>query len=101
MKVQNSIVYMYDCYVKDTFDKKAGYRSEVFRCYVFYERMMQNYKLQVGTVDKIHTLIHLIFKLTVRNSIIRINPADGCMIESKKKSSSNIRRLKVARDVVE
>ena len=67
----------------------------------FYERLMQNYKLQVGTEDKIRTLIHLIFKLTVRNSIIRINPADGCMIEIKKKSSSNIRRLKAARDVVE
>lgn len=47
---------------------------------------MQNYKLQVGTVDKIHTLIHPIFKLAVRDSIIRINPADGCMAEIKRKA---------------
>lgn len=55
----------------------------------FYERLMQNYKLQVGTVDKIHTRIHPIFKLAVRDSIIRINPVDGCMAEIKKKSFNN------------
>ncbi len=60
----------------------------------FYERLMQNYKLQVGTVDKIHTLIHPIFKLAVRDSIIRINPADGCMAEIKKKSTTGANKRK-------
>lgn len=55
---------------------------------------MQNYKLQVGTVDKIHTLIHPIFKLAVRDSIIRINPADGCMAEIKKKSTTGANKRK-------
>ena len=53
-----SYVYMYDRYVRDTFGKKLVAEVKYSDVMFFYERLMQNYKLQVGTVDKIHTLIH-------------------------------------------
>ena len=89
-----SYVYMYDRYVRDTFGKKLVAEVKYSDVMFFYERLMQNYKLQVGTVDKIHTLIHPIFKLAVRDSIIRINPADGCMAEIKKKSTTGANKRK-------
>lgn len=85
---------MYDRYVRDTFGKKLVAEVKYSDVMFFYERLMQNYKLQVGTVDKIHTLIHPIFKLAVRDSIIRINPADGCMAEIKKKSTTGASKRK-------
>ena len=89
-----SYVYMYDRYVRDTFGKKLVAEVKYSDVMFFYEHLMQNYKLQVGTVDKIHTLIHPIFKLAVRDSIIRINPADGCMAEIKKKSTTGANKRK-------
>ena len=89
-----SYVYMYDRYVRDTFGKKLVAEVKYSDVMFFYERLMQNYKLQVGTVDKIHTLIHPIFKLAVRDSIIRINPANGCIAEIKKKSTTGANKRK-------
>lgn len=41
--------------------------------------------MQANTVDTIHTVLHPTFQLAVRDGIIRMNPSDGVMAETKEK----------------
>ena len=40
--------------------------------------------LQTNTLESVHTLLHPIFQLAVRDEIVRKNPTDGVMAEIKK-----------------
>ena len=50
---------------------------------------MNDKNIAVNTLDNIHTIIHPIFDMAVRDDIIRKNPTDGVMAEIKKNSGKN------------
>lgn len=45
----------------------------------FYLYLLDQEKLVIGTLDSVYTLLHPIFQLAVRDTIIRSNPSDGVM----------------------
>ncbi len=81
---RSNYLYMYDRFIRETFGKKriAGIKySDVVQ---FYQYLLQNEKMQINTLETIHTLLHPTFQVAVRDDIIRKNPADGVMAEIKK-----------------
>ena len=83
---QSNYLYMYDRFIRDTFDKKkiADIRySDVLQ---FYNYLLDKQGLQTNTLESVHTLLHPTFQLAVRDEIVRKNPTDGVMAEIKKSS---------------
>ena len=79
-----SYVYMYDRYVRDTFGTKklADVRYSDVKC--FYNSLIKEKNFKPNSMEIIHTLLHPVFTLAVRDNYIRVNPTDGVMAEIKK-----------------
>lgn len=76
--------YMYNNYIRD----EIGYRklttmkySDILR---FYISFIKEKGFKPNSMETIHTILHPIFTLAVRNGYIRTNPTDGAMAEIKK-----------------
>ncbi len=76
--------YMYNKYVRD----EIGCRklttvkySDILR---FYTSLITDKGFKPNSMEIIHTILHPVFTLAVRNGYIRINPTDGTMAEIKK-----------------
>ena len=50
----------------------------------YYYQLMNEWGVKPITVDNVHTVLHPVFQMGVRDGIIRINPASGVMTEIKK-----------------
>lgn len=78
--------YLYDHFVRDT----LGRRIMKDICYsdikYFYNSLMIEHGVKPLTVDNVHTLLHPVFTMGIRDGILRINPTDGVMAEIKKSS---------------
>lgn len=77
-------IYMYDRYVRDTFGKKKLNDIVSSDVKLFYNILIEEYELEVSTVDSIHTIIHPVFDMAVNDDVIRKNPSDGAMKDIKK-----------------
>lgn len=82
-------MYMYDHYVRDSFGKKKIGEIKYSDVLYFYYHLINERKLQVNTLETIHTVLHPTFQLAVRDDIIRNNPSHGVMSEIKKKPGRN------------
>ena len=82
-------MYMYDHYVRDSFGKKKIGEIKYSDVLYFYYHLVNERKLQVNTLETIHTVLHPTFQLAVRDDIIRNNPSHGVMSEIKKKPGRN------------
>ena len=51
--------------------------------------LLKDKKMQVNTLETIHTVLHPTFQLAVRDNIIRTNPSDGVMAQVKKLPGRN------------
>ena len=82
-------LYMYNHFVRDTFGtKKIGsvkYSDVIF----FYQHLLKERGMQINTLDTIHTILHPVFQMAVRDNIIRGNPTDGVMKQIKKTPGRN------------
>ena len=79
---KSNYLYMYDRFVRDTFGQRKIAEikySDVFQFYLYLTE-----KVQINTLETVHTLLHPTFQLAVRDEIIRKNPTDGIMAEIKK-----------------
>lgn len=76
--------YMYKRFVSDYI---GGMRlvdikySDVMK---FYIHLIKDLGLKPNTVDNVHTLIHPVFVMAVRDGVVRVNPTDGVMAEIKR-----------------
>lgn len=82
-------VYMYDRFVRDEFGKRKIGEIKYSDVLYFYFHLINEKKLQINTLETIHTVLHPTFQLAVRDDIIRNNPSDGVMAEIKKKPGKN------------
>ena len=83
---RSNYLYTYDHFVRETFGrKKIGEirYSDVVR---FYNRLLNEKDVSLGTLDAVQCLLHPTFQMAVRDNIIRSNPTDGVMAEVKKNS---------------
>ena len=61
-------------------------KSNIQMYCTFYYHLINERKLQVNTLETIHTVLHPTFQLAVRDDIIRNNPSHGVMSEIKKET---------------
>lgn len=81
--------YMYDHFVRDEFGKRKIAEIKYSDVLYFYYHLINERKLQINTLETIHTVLHPTFELAVRDDIIRTNPSDGVMAQVKKKPGKN------------
>lgn len=75
---------MYDRFVKDGFGKKKIAVIKFSDVLQFYQYLLKDKKMQVNTLETIHTVLHPTFQLAVKGNIIRTNRVDGVMAQVKK-----------------
>lgn len=76
-------ILTYNSYVRHTFGQKRVAmvrKSDVKR---FYNALYEEHGLRIGTIDKVHTVLHQVFQTAVDDSIIRLNPTDNTLKELK------------------
>ena len=86
---KSSYLYTYDHYVRDDFEKKRIADIKYSDVLQFYNYLLNEVKIALGTLDTVHCLLHPTFQLAVRDEIIRNNPTDGVMKEISRESSKN------------
>jgi len=85
---KSNYLYMYDHFVRHTFGNRRIAEIKYSDVVQFYNYLLDTEKLQVNTLETIHTVLHPTFQLAVRDEIIRKNPTDGVMAEIKKHSKN-------------
>ena len=80
----NNYKYCYDHFVRDTFGRKRLVSIKYSDVKEFYYWLMNEQGLKANTL--VHTQLHPMFDLAVRDDLIRKNPSDGVMNEIKKNS---------------
>ena len=79
-------IYTYDHFVRDGFGKRKIAEVRYSDILLFYKSLLDT-GLKIATVDNIHSLLHPVFQMAVRDNIIKSNPADGALGDIKKKTS--------------
>lgn len=76
--------YMYDRYVRETLGSKSitSFRYSDIR--TFYNSLLREHGFRPNTMETIHSLLHPVFTLAIRNNLIRSNPSDGVLADIKK-----------------
>lgn len=81
--------YMYDRFVRPGFGRKKIADVKYSDVVQFYQHFLKDGKMQINTLETIHTVLHPTFQLAVRDNIIRTNPSEGVMAQIKKTSGKN------------
>lgn len=86
---RSNYMYTYDHFVRDNFGMKLIADIKFSDVYQYYNYLLHEQELALGTLDSIHCLLHPTFQLAVRDQIIRNNPTDGVMKEISKQAGKN------------
>ena len=85
----SNYVYMYDHFVRESFGKRKIGDVKYSDVLYFYNYLINDCKMKINTLETIHTILHPMFQLAVRDDIIRTNPSDGVMAQIKKQPGKN------------
>lgn len=89
---RGNYIYMYEQYVMDDLGRykiQELRKSDIVR---FYNRLIDNKKLAINTIESINTVLHQVFQVAVDDDYIRKNLTEGVMNECK--SARNYARPK-------
>lgn len=75
--------YMYDKYVRNELGNKRLTDIKYSMIKKFYNSLLEN-GFKPNSMEIIHTILHPVFAIAVRDGYIRLNPTDGVMTEIKK-----------------
>ena len=78
---------MYKKYVQDDIGKKKISSIKYSDVKAYYNRLIRERGFKPNSMEIIHTIIHPVFTMAVRDGYIRINPATGAMAEIKKSNN--------------
>lgn len=81
--------YMYGRFMREGFGKKKIAVIKYTDVLKFCQHLLKEKDMQVNTLETIHTVLHPTFQLAVRDDIIRSNPSDGGMAQTKKIPGKN------------
>lgn len=76
--------YMYNKYVRDGIGCMDIASIKYSNIKKFYIHLIKDLKFKPNSMEIIHTIIHPVFTIAVRDGLIRLNPTDGVMAEIKK-----------------
>lgn len=77
-------IYMYENYVRDVLGIKKIKEIKYSTILSFYCNLIDNLGFKPNSLEIIHTILHPVFRLAVRDNCIRTNPTDGVMAEIKR-----------------
>lgn len=86
---RTNYIYMFNKFVRNEFGNMFLSDVKYTDVKLFYYRLINEKNIAINTLETIHTVIHPIFTMAVRDDIIRKNPSDGVMAEIKKNSGKN------------
>ena len=86
---RSNYIYMFNKFVRDEFGNKKIVDVKYTEVKFFYYHLINEKNIAINTLETIHTVLHPIFDMAVRDDIIRKNPTDGVMAEIKKNSGKN------------
>lgn len=81
---RSNYLYMYRKYVQDDIGKKKIANIKYSDVKAFYNKLIKELGFKPNSMEIIHTIIHPVFTLAVRDGYIRLNPAAGAMADIKK-----------------
>lgn len=81
---RTNYLYMYNKYVRPDFGTARIASIKYSQVKAFYNKLIHELGFKPNSMEIIHTIIHPVFTLAVRDNYIRINPAGGAMAEIKK-----------------
>lgn len=76
--------YMYTKYVRDEIGQKNIATIKYSDIKKFYIHLIKDVGFKPNSMEIIHTILHPVFNVAVRDGVIRVNPTDGVMAEIKK-----------------
>ena len=76
--------YMYNKYVREEIGKKDINSIKFSDIKKFYIHLIKDCGFKPNSMEIIHTIIHPVFTIAVRDGLIRLNPTDGAMAEIKR-----------------
>lgn len=80
---RNNYIYMYRKYIRDGIGQRDIASIKYSDIKKFYGQLIQH-GFKPNSVENIHTILHPVFQVAVRDGYIRINPTDGVLAELKK-----------------
>lgn len=89
LRATSNYIYMFDRFVRDGFGNKFLADIKYTDVKLFYYHLINEKNIAINTLDTIHTVLHPIFDMAVRDDIIRKNPTDGVIAEIKRNSGKN------------
>lgn len=81
---RTNYLYMYKNYVHDSIGGKPLQSIKYSDIKRFYNELITDKGFKPNSMETIHTILHPVFTLAVRDGYIRTNPTDGVMAEIKK-----------------
>lgn len=84
LSTKNNYVYMYRTYVKNTIGIKKISDLKYSDIKSFYNELINNNGISPNSVGIVHTILHPVFDMAVRDDLISKNPTDGIMSQIKK-----------------
>ena len=79
--------YTYNHFVRDKFGNRMLKNIRYSDVKAFYWSMIKEAGLKPSTVDNIHTILHPIFEMCIRDGLLRLNPTKDVMREIKKSNA--------------
>lgn len=76
--------YMYTMFVESDFGKSRIVDLKRSDIRGFYNYLVEDRKVQINTIDSIHTVLHQVLELGVEDDYLRYNPSDNALKELKK-----------------
>lgn len=76
--------YMYKKYVRDEIGQKDIASIKYSDIKKFYIHLIRDVGFKPNSMETIHTILHPVFNVAVRDGLIRSNPTDGVMAEIKR-----------------
>ena len=76
--------YMYNKYIRDDIGKMSIKSITYSDCKKFFNKLIHELGFKPRSVEIINTLLHPVFRIAVRDNLIRTNPSDGIIAELKR-----------------
>lgn len=76
--------YMYKKFVSDSIGAMRLVDIKYSDIKKYYIHLIKDFGFKPNTVDNVHTLLHPVFAIAVRDGILRVNPTDGALAEIKR-----------------
>lgn len=86
---KDGYLYLYNHFVRDNFGLKRLIDIKYSDVVQYYYYLLNEKKISVSALESVHSLLHPMFNLAVRDDIIRKNPSDEVMKEIAKKRGKN------------